>query len=271
MTICKNCNNQFDGKYCSYCGQKNYTDSDKHFSSIFKETFHYFTHFEGTIFTTLKAIYTHPAKLSLDYCNGVRKKYFKPVSFYFLIVALYLFLPIAKGLNVPLQIQETTYTGEWIRTQVSHKIAEKNISSEQFTEQYTHTSTKVSKLLLFLFIPFSTILIYFLFYRQKRLAFDLIIFSTEINIFFITTFFLLFPLLILGLTRIFTHLFISEELVSIISDTFFVLYLYIFFRRIFQNSWWLCFFKSLIFNSFYILFFLTVYRFLLFEITYILI
>jgi hypothetical protein len=271
MTTCKNCNNLFEGNYCSSCGQKNYSDSDKHFSSILKETFHYFTHFEGSIFTTLKAIYAHPAKLSLDYCNGVRKKYFKPVSFYLLIVAIYLILPIAKGLNVPLQIQEKTYTGEWIKKQVIQKMSEKNISIEQFTEQYSHTSAKVSKILLLIFIPYSTLLLYFLFHKQKRLVYDLTIFSTEINIFFITTFFLLFPLLLLGLTSIFAHLFISEVSFSIISDTIFILYSSIFFWRAFQNSWWLSLLKSLIFNFLYVIFYLTVYRFLLFEISYILI
>jgi hypothetical protein len=201
MTTCKNCNKKFNGKYCNNCGQKHYSDSDKHISSIFKETFHYFTHFEGTLFSTLKVIYFHSGKLSVDYCNGIRKKYFHPVSFYFLIVALYLVFPVAEGLNVPLQFQEKTYMGELKREQVLSKMQDETITREQFTEKYVHASTKVSKILLFLFIPFSTILISFLYYNQKRLIFDLIIFSTEINIFFITTFFLLFPLLVMGIVK----------------------------------------------------------------------
>ncbi len=268
MTRCKNCNKQFNGKYCNNCGQKKYSDADKDFLSIFKEIFHFLTHFEGTFFTTLKAIYLHPAKLSCDYCEGIRKKYFKPVSFYFLIVALYLLFPIFQGLNTSLQFQKKMFAGELISKQIEHKIRTKNITEDQFSEKYTHYSEKVSKILLFLFIPFSGFLIYFLFYKQKKLAFDLTIYSTEINIFFITTFFLFFPVLFLLFHKVFTHILPSEKLTVIIVEVAFILYLSIFFRRIFQNKWGLIFFKSMVFAFLHMVFLLTIYRFLLFEISY---
>ena len=76
---CKNCGNRFTGKYCNVCGEKVYTEKDKSIKYIIEEGFHFLTHFEGTFLKSLKAIITRPGTLSLDYCNGIRKKYFKPL------------------------------------------------------------------------------------------------------------------------------------------------------------------------------------------------
>src|SRR5918993_3822483 len=100
---CKHCGNYFNGKYCNKCGEKVYTDHDKSIPHFFEEAFHFLTHFEGTFFTTIKTIFSRPGKLSSDYCNGIRKKYFKPLPLFMLLVVLYLVFPIFSGLNTPFQ------------------------------------------------------------------------------------------------------------------------------------------------------------------------
>jgi hypothetical protein len=47
--ICKNCGNQFLGKYCNECGEKVYTEHDKTFSHFLGETFHFITHWDSKI------------------------------------------------------------------------------------------------------------------------------------------------------------------------------------------------------------------------------
>jgi hypothetical protein len=269
MTTCKNCNNQFEGLYCNNCGQKNYSDSDKSISSIFKESFHYFTHLEGNFFVTLKTIFIYPGQLSLDYCNGLRKKYFKPISLYLLIIALYLILPLAKGLNPTMHNPDKEIYAGLIKKQIEKKITEKKFTADMFSEKYAHSSTKVSKILLLIFIPFSALLLYLLYYKQKKLAFDLIIFSTEINVFFIITFFFLFPVLLQPIKTLLTSH--PEKLPSLILDILFIIYLIIFFKRTFKNSWVKGLLKALIFNISFIIFFTFIYKLLLFEITYLLI
>ena len=59
--------------------------------------------FEGTFFTTVKTVFSRPGKLSSDYCNGIRKNYFKPLPLFILLVVLYLVFPIFSGLNTPFQ------------------------------------------------------------------------------------------------------------------------------------------------------------------------
>src|SRR2546423_13621943 len=97
---CKNCGNTFTGKYCNNCGEKVYTEEDRSVIHFFDEGLHFITHFEGNFFITLKTIFTKPGNLSLDYCDGIRKKYFKPLSFFLLLVVLYLLFPVFEGLNM---------------------------------------------------------------------------------------------------------------------------------------------------------------------------
>src|SRR4051812_13168732 len=81
VITCKNCSNQFTGNYCNNCGEKVYTAHDKSILHFLEEGMHFITHFDGSFFSTLKAIFTTPGKLSTDYTNGIRKRYFKPLSF----------------------------------------------------------------------------------------------------------------------------------------------------------------------------------------------
>ena len=102
VKVCKNCGNHFVDKYCSHCGQKAFEGSDRRITTLFGEMFHFVTHFEGTFWTSPKTMLLIPGQMSLDYCNGIRKKYFKPVSMFLFIVVLYLVFPGFSGLNVSL-------------------------------------------------------------------------------------------------------------------------------------------------------------------------
>ena len=127
--ICKNCGNIITGKYCSNCGEKIYTDKDKRVSHLFEEAFHFITHFDGTFFNTIKAIVTKPGKLSLDYCDGIRKKYFKPMSFFLLLVVIYLLFPVFEGLNQRLYYYtHNPIYGEWAIEKAKHVMRDKHLS-----------------------------------------------------------------------------------------------------------------------------------------------
>jgi hypothetical protein len=104
VQACKSCGHSFSGKYCPACGEKTYKETDKHLGQIALEIFHLAIGMEGTIFTTLGAFLARPGKLSADYAAGIRKKYFKPIPFFLLLVVVYLLFPRFQGLNMPLQV-----------------------------------------------------------------------------------------------------------------------------------------------------------------------
>lgn len=193
---CKNCGNHFHGKYCNLCGEKVYGEKDKSLWHIFEEFFHFISHFEGNFFVTLKTIFTKPGKFSLDYCNGIRRKYFKPISFFLLIVVLYLIFPFARGLNLRLSDHLDFWYGNYARHLVRTLMAEKHLGEIAVFEGYSTLSEKVSKFLLFLLIPVMAAFSAIFTLKSKRQFFDHLIFSTEITSFFILWGFLILPLII---------------------------------------------------------------------------
>src|SRR5688500_11303954 len=150
---CKSCGNVFTGKFCNQCGEKVYTDHDKSMGHILEEGFHFITHFEGKFLVTLKTLLLQPEKLSNEYSSGIRKKYFKPLSFFLLLVVLYLIFPLFRGLNMDLQDHlHNAHYGDYGTGKIKAIMQAKSWSLEQVTDKYHAVSAKVSKFLLFIII-----------------------------------------------------------------------------------------------------------------------
>jgi len=194
LNTCANCGHSFTGNYCNNCGEKRYTEKDRKLVHLVEEAFHFITHFEGKFFKTLRSIFTKPGQLSTDYCRGVRKSYFKPLSLFLLLVVIYLLFPVFEGLNMKLP----NYQTHWIYGKyASQKIAEVSAgrSMETMTEIFARKSEKVSKFLLPIIIPMTALLFWPLTFRRRRYFFDQVVFATEVNSFFLMAGYMLLPLL----------------------------------------------------------------------------
>lgn len=189
--VCKNCQHRFTGRYCSNCGEKVMKESDKSAGHFFEENFHFITHFEGSFFNTLRTIFKAPGKLSLDYTSGTRKRYFKPVSFFLLLVVLYLLFPLFSGLNMPLRGHLKGQAYEKLAKQIARpkfdrylaQYSDSTVAFNELSEVYSRKSEKTSKLLLFVIIPLCSLPL-LLFYRRRPYWYDHLVLSTEINSFF---------------------------------------------------------------------------------------
>ena len=88
--LCKNCNSELGGLYCSECGQKN-----SQLLSI-KETLKEFTDnvfsFDTRFFITLKYLITKPGLLTTEYWLGRRTKYLPPLRLYLVMSLMYFFI-----------------------------------------------------------------------------------------------------------------------------------------------------------------------------------
>ncbi len=193
--ICKNCSNQFVGKFCNLCGEKVFTNHDKKVVHLLEEGLHFVTHFEGSFLTTIKTVFTNPGKFSLDYCNGIRKKYFKPVSLFLLFVVLYLLFPRFQGLNMKLNSYRAEQYGfTWIAVPlIKEKMKSKNIDYNQLAIIYDSKSSSISKIGLFLMIPLAASILLLLFYRKHFYFFDHMIISLELSSIYIGLHYLIIP------------------------------------------------------------------------------
>ncbi len=264
--VCINCGNNFTGKYCNNCGEKRYTEKDKHVKHLFSEAFHFITHFEGTFFNTLKAIFTKPGKLSADYSLGIRKKYFKPLSFFLLLVILYLLFPVFEGLNMKLRFHETRdFYGSYATQKVNSLLQARGISHEELAALFHRKGEKISKFLLFTTIPFLGLVSWLLAYKKRKLYFDNTIFSIEIGSFFILWGFLLLPLIIILYHAITgNYFFTTESQTGLAVMVVMMLFTYLAARRFFSFSWWYGIIYSLLLCISLVIFIEYIYKFILF-------
>ena len=193
--ICKHCGNEFTGNYCNICGEKVYHEHHKKLSHLFEEVIHFLTHFEGSLLTTFKTVCTKPGKFSLDYCNGIRKRYFKPVSFFFVLVILYLLFPRFQGLNMKLDTYVTKQYGfTWASIPlVKAKMKTRHVEFPALAKSYNSKSSSISKIGLFFLIPLAASLVLLLFLSAKKHFFDHFIISLELSALFIALHFLVVP------------------------------------------------------------------------------
>jgi hypothetical protein len=284
---CKNCQQKFTGMYCNNCGEKVYTDHDKSFKHIIEEYFHFISHFEGKFLTTLKTLFIQPGQLSLDYCNGIRKKYYPPLSLFLLLVILYLLFPVFRGLNISLESHLSHWLhGDYAVKKVSTIMEKKGWTLAAADEHFYRVSEKVSKFLLFITIPIMAVFSSMIYRKTRRPLFDHFIFSTEVNSFFIIWGFLLLAPLAILLSLLlkpfgWSAIVDNEGVLGILTIVPFVIFVRKASLRFFystvnkqpgkkgKSSWlWLGMtFKPLLFSILLITFLLTVYRFLLFFIT----
>lgn len=263
---CKNCGKTFDGNFCNHCGEKVYTEKDKHVTHFFEEGLHFITHFEGKFFTTLKTIFTAPGKLSFDYSNGIRKKYFKPLSFFLMLVILYLLLPVFDGLNISMEQHTKRQYGEFAALKIEQKINSTAFTREHLAELFDEKSSKVSKPLLLIIIPLTALFTWLLTFKKRKLFFDQLVISTEINIVFLLWGFLLLPLIFLLYASLTGYTQFNDELITYLIYIPLLAYCYIAFTRFYQLKWWQGILLCLTIYFVHRLVVFTVYRFILFNI-----
>lgn len=199
LITCKNCGNRFSGKFCNQCGEKVYTDHDKKLSHFFEEAFHFITHFDGKFLKTIKLVFFKPGFVSKEISDGVRKKYFKPVSLFLIGVIIYLLFPILRGMNIRFYDHLGQYKHMGIRFAdkwAQAKAANLQVSMDDLSIAFDHKSEKVSKLLLFAIIPMAGAWLSLIFYRRKRFYYDHFTLAAEIETFFLYFMFLIMPLML---------------------------------------------------------------------------
>lgn len=267
---CKNCGHHFKGKFCNLCGEKVYAEHDKTIVHFFEEGLHFITHLDGTLLTTIKTIFTKPGKLSLDYCNGIRKRYFKPLTFFLLLIVLYLLFPFLEGLNMRMKYYESQdLYGDFAAAKIEAALQQTGLSREALSEKFHQKGEKVSKFLLIILIPFTALFFYLTAFLKRRYFFDHLIFAAEINAVYLFWGFLIMPLLITLINLLIklitgSYFPFDDTILGIIIYAGMCIYLFIAARLFYQFKWW----QNLLFiTCFYIahtFIVFTLYKFLLF-------
>lgn len=270
MLHCKNCGHQLSGKFCSNCGEKVYTSHDKNIGHFFEEGIHFITHFDGKFFTTLKTIVLHPGKLSLDYCDGIRKKYFKPLSLFLVIVVLYLLFPKFQGLNMNFTtyVDPNTVYSYYARPIAQKKLATLQITTNELASHYNTKSEKFAKPFLLILLPLSALVLWLLYYRRKRVFFDHFVLGVELNSILVALQFLIVPLIAVVCNKIYPpseSFFYDDSLPFFILENLVMLFIItLASKKFYTQNWWWTISKSVLFLLLYSFIVVAIYKALLF-------
>ncbi len=266
---CKNCNAVFTGKFCNNCGEKARVQDDKSLKHIFHEGFHFISHWDGTLLNNIRAIWTAPGKFSQEYCDGIRKKYFKPLSFILFLIIIYLLFPAFRGLLMSLDsYSEMPFPRNYIANKIAETQLEKKLSFEELAIVFRNKGAVISKFLLPTIIPAIAFISFLIAFRRRRFYFDHFIFATEIFSFFLMFGFLFLPLL-LRICRLLVNdsINLSDNIIGMIISSVTCLHIYVASKRFFKFSTIksICF--SITYQFFLLLYLQMIYKYVLFIIT----
>jgi hypothetical protein len=243
LTVCKNCGREFSGNYCNNCGEKIYRDHDKKISHVLDEAFHFITHLDGKFLKTFKLYFSKPGLVSKEYCEGRRKKYFKPVSLFLIGVVIYLLFPMLQGLNISFtnHLNNNGFLGiHYTKQLAAQKMKSRNMPEAELRNKFDHTSPKVAKVLMLALLPLTAGVLALIFLGRRRYFFDHFILATELNTIFLFLFFLILPVLFVSIGAVFriTVDYGDGSLVfNIVQGVLFLAILFAAFKRFYGISW----------------------------------
>jgi hypothetical protein len=268
--ICKNCGNQFKGKFCNNCGEKVYTEHDKSFKHFIEEGFHFLTHFDSKFFKSWWLVMTKPGYVSSQISHGIRKPYFKPFSIFLLGVVLYLIFPIFPGLNVPMKEHVNGKYKAISAPLAARKIRSKNISLDALAKEFDEKSPKFAKVLLLVIVPLSAFGLQLMFMSKHRYYFDHLLVASEINTFYLYFHFFIVPLIltvIILLLSVFGyrgHVSIGDGILKPVYLCVTCAYCTAIFRRFYNQKTWRAICKAALFLFAHWLIVYILYRLILF-------
>ncbi len=189
--ICPNCGYHATENYCAQCGQETHLHNDSFWGLIMHFIGHYF-HYDSKFWSTMKALWFSPGKLTIAYKEKKRMRYIPPVSLDIFISFVYFFANslVPGGAKPKINVTHTVSANSGTDSSKVHKadnfilrsvrksldnIDNKISEDDSFaTEWIMHTVQKI----MFFMIPFMGLLLLLVFHRKKEFSYiDHVIFS----------------------------------------------------------------------------------------------
>lgn len=170
MYICRSCNNQFEGKYCSNCGEKVLEKSDLALKKILGEFFQALTFANSKFLKSIWLLITKPGKLSSEYIEGRRVGYMTPIALFFIINIMYFVFGRLTDYTPSLshQYYYTPYSS-YAQTKIDKRQSELELNSEVFISLYNSKSHYYAKSLVVINVPILALLYFLLLFKKREL------------------------------------------------------------------------------------------------------
>jgi len=177
---CKNCGHSFRGTYCNQCGEKVIDQRDRQVRHFIGEVVAAFTFADNKFWRSVKLLVINPGKFSSDFAQGIRQKYMRPVSLFFLANFVYFLYPTFDVFTTRLHSQTHFFFYSDAATRlVEERVEQKAISYEAYEAAYNQKTAELSKIFLLLIVLMMSGFIWLLHMLSKHLYADHLLVSFE--------------------------------------------------------------------------------------------
>lgn len=174
MANCTNCGAVLTGKFCSDCGQKKFSPHDLTISKFVLNFFEDFFKFDSNIFRTIRYLLLKPGFLTNEYVRGRIASYVKPLKLFVFTCIIVFFLGqyLAKE-DFSFPITEF----DFFNVKIEQLTIEKKITKEAFIEKFNNVYYSKLPFYFLIIIALFTLLLCLLFFKQKKVVAEHLIFS----------------------------------------------------------------------------------------------
>lgn len=179
---CKSCGNDHLENFCPACGEKKFDTHQLSFKHFLEETFEGLIHFDNKFLRTVKTLITKPGQLSIDYTEGRRVKYMKPVQFFLVVNLLFFFLIIGNNMySLPLYnyVSFKPFTDYKTVQIVKEKLSKTKLSAAEYEQVFNEKIKADSKEFILVFVPFYGLIFALLFFWKKKYFVEHLVFATH--------------------------------------------------------------------------------------------
>ena len=184
--LCKNCELEISGLFCSNCGQKVKEADDRSVLSLLSQFFSNLFFLDNRIIVSAKYLLFKPGKISKEFLEGKRIKFLPPITLFLFVNVIYFLVSPSKDYSLSLydqmnSVEYSTFTNEIVLS----KIESSKISLEKYAEKYNRNSPQISKALMILNVPIMAALLFLLTFKARKFYYDSLLFSLHFFTFFL--------------------------------------------------------------------------------------
>ena len=277
--MCPNCQQAWQGEFCSDCGEQRLINSESSFLELIKQLFSSVTEVDNKFIKSFRLLIFHPGQLTVDYFSGIRKSRLTPFQVFIFANILYFFITgVFNQATFTTPLKYHINSSNFIHQELAAEMVEaKLLASGQIYKEYEASFNRVavtqSKTLIFIFIPILTLFLLPLFFNKKIKVVRHIVYAAHFMAFLLLMTIVAMPLVqyILSLLNQYNLIHVvgnRNELVLTLSlFMVFWLYLYLSFVRLYDEHKAILLVKSMLLTV-CIYYALLIYRMFLFFTTY---
>ena len=170
---CVTCDAPLSGPFCANCGEKRIAADDLSFKHFFEHALEAFTHLDGKVFATVRALVGTPGQLTADYFRGRRKPYLAPLHLFLVINLLcFLLMPLLhwNTFTTPLytHMNQQPYSLK-ATAAVQAKLQASGESLDAYSARFDHSASIAARSLLILLVPLFSVPVALLYWRRRYL------------------------------------------------------------------------------------------------------